>query len=241
MAMPEVLDLCIQMDSLAHTTYLDMASACSDPSISRVFQQMAKEEKAHVTWWEGLRAAWDTGLIPDIVSDSESLVMNLRAIARELPASLPASFEGQSTDRMLEVAAHMEFYMLDPAFAELIELTDPGGARTHRESYSHHIDRLVGAIEQGHQESDLARFLARVLRRTWSDNVTLTMYAMRDPLTALYNRRAMNAYLGHWLAWARRYGRPVSVLLVDVDDFKSITTASAMRPEIGLSKRSRTP
>ncbi len=222
MAMPEVLELCIQLDSLAYSTYRDMAKACSDPAIARVFQQMAEEERAHVTWWKELRDAWDKGLIPDVVSDTESLVQNLRSIAEELTQTLPESFEGVSTTRMLEAAAHIEFYMLDPAFAELIELTDPGAARSHRESYGRHIERLVGAIEQAHEESDLARFLARVLRRTWSDNVTLSMFAMRDPLTALYNRRGMGVHLRHWLAWSDRYGRPLAVLLLDVDDFKTV-------------------
>ena len=222
MAMPEVLELCIQLDALAYSTYRDMAKVCPDPTVARVFSQMAREARSHVTWWKDLRDAWDKGLIPDIVSDTESLVLNLRSIAEELTRSLPASFEGASTTQMLETAAHIEFYMLDPAFAELIELTDPGAARSHRESYSRHIDRLVTAIERAHEEGDLARFLARVLRRTWSDNLTLSMYAMRDPLTALYNRRGMSVHLRHWLAWANRYGRPVAVLLVDVDDFKAI-------------------
>jgi len=222
MAMPEVLELCIRLDSLAYSTYRDMAKACADPAVARVFGQMAKEERAHVTWWKELRDAWDKGLIPDVVSDTESLVQNLRSIAEDLNQTLPESFDRISTTRMLEAAAHIEFYMLDPAFAELIELTDPGGARSHRESYSRHIERLVAAIEQAHDEGDLARFLARVLRRTWSDNVTLSMFAMRDPLTALYNRRGMSVHLRHWLAWADRYGRPVAVLLVDVDDFKAI-------------------
>ncbi len=225
MAMPEVLDLCVQLDTFAHATYKSMAKTCPNPAVARVFEQMAKEERAHVRWWKDLRDAWDKGLIPDIVSDTESLVLNLRNIAEELPAALPGSFEDQSTERMLEAAAHIEFYMLDPVFGELIELTDPGGARSHREAYSRHIDRLVTAIEQSYERGDLARLLARVLRRTWNDNLTLSMYAMRDPLTALFNRRGLSAHLRQWLAWAERYGRPISVLLVDVDDFKSINDA----------------
>jgi diguanylate cyclase (GGDEF)-like protein len=222
MAMPEVLELCIQLDSLAHSTYRAMSKSCPDQSVARVFAQMAKDESAHVDWWKDLREAWDKGLIPDIISDTESLVLNLRSIAEELDRTRRESWDGATTTQMLEAAAHMEFYMLDPSFADLIELTDPGAARSHRESYSRHIDRLVTAIEHAHEESDLARFLARVLRRAWSDNVTLSLYAMRDPLTALYNRRGMNIHLRHWLAWADRYGRPVAVLLVDVDDFKAI-------------------
>ncbi len=220
--MPEVLELCIRLDSLAQAAYSDMAKACPDADVANAFELMADDGRAHVRWWQDLRDAWDKGLIPDIVSDSEDLVMNLRCMAEELPASLPASYEGLSTSRMLEAAAHIELCMLDPAVYELAQVTDPGGARSRRDAYGRHVDRLVNVIEQGSEQGDLARFLTRVLRRTWSDNIALSMHAMRDPLTGLYNRRGMIDHLRHWLAWADRYGRPVSVVLVDVDDFRAI-------------------
>lgn len=220
--MREVLEHCIRIDAFAHDTYAAMADVCDDADVAAVFRRMAKEERGHVAWWEDLLEAWDKGLIPDIVSDTEALTMNLRHLAEELPKSVPDSFAGLSADRMLEVAARMEFYLLDPVFGELIEFTDPGGARSHRESYGRHIERLVTAIEVSYGDSDLARFLSRVLRKTWHDNVALAMYATRDPLTALYNRRGMMAHLRHWLAWAERYERPVAVVLIDIDDFKAI-------------------
>ncbi len=222
MAMPEVLDLCVQLDSLAQDAYQRMAEACPDAEVAHTFELMAKDAHTHVRWWQDLREAWDKGLIPDIVSDSEDLVMNLRGMAEEFSTSLPESYEGKSTRRMLETAARIELCMLDPVFYELIELTDPGGARLRRDAYHRHVNRLVRVIEQGSDQGDLARFLTRVLRRTWSDNITLNMHAMRDPLTGLYNRRGMIDHLRHWLSWAERYGHPVSVILVDVDDFKAI-------------------
>jgi diguanylate cyclase (GGDEF)-like protein len=224
-SMPEVLDLCVQLDSLAQHAYHDMASACTDAEVAHVFELMAKDGHTHVRWWQDLRDAWDKGLIPDIVSDSESLVMSLRCMAEELPASLPASYDGLSTSRMLEAAAHIELCMLDPVFYELVELTDPGGARLRRGAYDRHVNRLVKAIEEGSDQGDLSQFMTRVLRRTWSDNITLSMHAMRDPLTGLYNRRGMIDHLRHWLSWAERYGRPVAVILIDVDDFKAINDA----------------
>ena len=220
--MREILELCIRLDRFAHESYEAMAVACRDPDIASVFARMAKEERAHVAWWEDLLDAWDKGLIPDVVSGGEALKMNLRQLAEELPAVAPESYEDVSTDEMLEIAARVEFFLLDPVFGELIEITDPGGARSHRDAYGRHVERLVSAIEASYSSSDFARFLARVLRRTWHDSVTLATYATRDPLTTLYNRRGMSAHLRHWLAWAERYERPVSVVLVDVDDFKQV-------------------
>ncbi|MFH0982332.1 MAG: diguanylate cyclase [Planctomycetota bacterium] len=57
----------------------------------------------------------------------------------------------------------------------------------------------------------------RVNRRTRQ----LHELASRDPLTGLYNRRHFNEVLAHRLAEARRYGTPLSCLMLDLDDFKS--------------------
>ena len=43
-----------------------------------------------------------------------------------------------------------------------------------------------------------------------------------DPLTALRNRRAFDEHLGEAFEHARRYDRPLSLAVVDVDHFKSI-------------------
>ena len=46
--------------------------------------------------------------------------------------------------------------------------------------------------------------------------------ALRDALTGVYNRRHFDERLTHECATARRHKRPLSLLLIDVDDFKSI-------------------
>jgi diguanylate cyclase (GGDEF)-like protein len=61
----------------------------------------------------------------------------------------------------------------------------------------------------------------RALRRA---NAQLREASQRDALTGLYNRRALGEMLRRELARSVRYGAPVSMLLVDVDDFKRINT-----------------
>ncbi len=66
------------------------------------------------------------------------------------------------------------------------------------------------------------------LKFVWADELEaryqmkLAEGAMQDPLTGLYNRRHFEERLGSELAAAQRHGRPVSLLMVDVDHFKSI-------------------
>jgi diguanylate cyclase (GGDEF)-like protein len=46
--------------------------------------------------------------------------------------------------------------------------------------------------------------------------------SMRDPLTGLLNRRALDEILAREIDAGLRYGRPVALILLDMDDFKSI-------------------
>jgi diguanylate cyclase (GGDEF)-like protein len=50
----------------------------------------------------------------------------------------------------------------------------------------------------------------------------LQQLSTTDALTGIYNRRALTAYLEHECLRSRRYGSPLSVLLVDVDQLKRV-------------------
>lgn len=56
----------------------------------------------------------------------------------------------------------------------------------------------------------------RVIERTEQ----LRELASRDPLTGLYNRRHFGEVLARRFAEARRYGNDLSVMMIDLDDFK---------------------
>ncbi len=69
------------------------------------------------------------------------------------------------------------------------------------------------------------------LKFIWADELEarsqmrLAEGALQDPLTGLYNRRHLEERLGSELAAAQRHGRPVSLLMCDVDHFKAINDA----------------
>jgi len=50
----------------------------------------------------------------------------------------------------------------------------------------------------------------------------LAEQAVRDPLTGLYNRRFFDEALAQNTETARRYGRELSLVLFDLDDFKAV-------------------
>jgi diguanylate cyclase (GGDEF)-like protein len=50
----------------------------------------------------------------------------------------------------------------------------------------------------------------------------LERLSMRDPLTGAYNRRYLSEALGNEISRQRRHGAPVSVIYIDLDDFKTM-------------------
>lgn len=77
-------------------------------------------------------------------------------------------------------------------------------------AFEHHRDLVVAVAE--HISLALADLQLREALRT---------QAVRDPLTGLYNRRYMQEFLDRETHRARRKNRPLAVLALDLDHFKS--------------------
>lgn len=218
----DILELCVKMDDHAERLYAALADACPDEDLSATFRQLGCDEAEHADWWAGLLRAWDQGLLPDVVNDTGALVRRLGILHEELSAIGLDSLAGLPVDDMLALAAKVEFYMIDPVFSELIELTEPGRSEHRREAYQAHIQLLVDAIGRYYPPESLPGLLAQALSRTWVDNLRLASFATHDYLTGLHNRRALYTHLPQWAAWSARYGHPLTVLLIDVDRFKEV-------------------
>ncbi len=74
------------------------------------------------------------------------------------------------------------------------------------------VQRLAGTVAR-----QLALSLANVKLRE-----TLRSQSIRDPLTALFNRRYMEEILEREVRWGERRLRPVGVIMLDIDHFKQV-------------------
>jgi diguanylate cyclase (GGDEF)-like protein len=223
--MREVLQSCVRVDELASQVYLDMQRRCTDPVIAEMCGQMASDETAHVVWWNELLEAWDAGLLPDVWTTPETALEGLRDTLVELEGFADGGQGPLDAETVLTIAARIEFFALDPIFAELLELAEPGIARARHDAYAGHVHRLIDALERTFAPHTLPGFLARILRRAETDNEALSHFATRDPLTGLGNRRALAAQAQQWASWAARYGSAVTIVLIDVDGFKHVNDA----------------
>jgi two-component system cell cycle response regulator len=82
----------------------------------------------------------------------------------------------------------------------------------------------LGAIDYVTKPFDAAELQARVRAALRNKELLdlLAKKAMIDGLTGLYNRGYLNQRLAEELAHARRYNRPMSCVMLDVDHFKAI-------------------
>ena len=74
------------------------------------------------------------------------------------------------------------------------------------------IERLTSKLEQMEQETDSLRERIEQEREL----------ALRDPLTGLFNRLAYDERIAHEFARWKRYKRPLSIAIFDLDHFKQI-------------------
>jgi len=63
---------------------------------------------------------------------------------------------------------------------------------------------------------------AHMVEVTQADNLRLEALARTDPLTQLLNRRALLQQLAMEVERTRRYNAPLSILMIDVDEFKDV-------------------
>lgn len=89
------------------------------------------------------------------------------------------------------------------------------------------VIQVVGDREDAFDEDDvtlveiLARHVYEEIRRVELE-AELREQAIRDPLTGLYNRRFLSEVLPKELPRAERYGHALSLLIVDINNFKEI-------------------
>jgi diguanylate cyclase (GGDEF)-like protein len=243
--MRKILELCIEVDELARDLYASFAVACPDPDLAETFRVMSGEEAEHVGWWVSLVEQWDRGLLPDLFAQNELVAEDMRTVLSDVQDIRPDAAEGLSTVRMLEVAAELEFFMLDPVFGDLLDLSGPATATRHREQYQEHLIRIVNAIDRAPDADGLSTFLARVLSRTWEHaRLHQGSAAIHDDLTGMVSRQALMQHMKPWTAWTARYGRPLAIMLVDIDRLGDVNEMYGQRvgdrilSEVGDSIRS---
>jgi len=81
---------------------------------------------------------------------------------------------------------------------------------------------LAGLVDEAMRGRQRERQLADLYGELLRKDAELERLAITDPLTGLYNRRFFQSRLAMEIERAKRYGRVLSLVMLDVDNFKEI-------------------
>jgi diguanylate cyclase (GGDEF)-like protein len=173
------------------------------------------------------------GVRPPVICRAAACV---EAEGRALAESLGAFFlvRPASPEMLLNVASAA----LSGPKAEPPEVSSPPAADYLRpiaaklQSQAENLERLNAQLDRRISERDARLEIARsaldqeIKKRLWAEqeltqaNVRLQDQVVHDGLTGLHNRRYLEESLGREESRARRSGRSLGVMMIDIDDFK---------------------
>ncbi|MFT5699587.1 MAG: diguanylate cyclase (GGDEF)-like protein [Desulforhopalus sp.] len=156
-------------------------------------------------------------LLSAIYSDQET-VQNVKKLQGKLESFF--SMESDKTRELLDNVATQSIEIL-----KIFEI-DPGDIRPYSQMLQEANDEL-GKLNLSYeqlvldlkQSKEKAESFANELRNA---NDKLEKLAFRDGLTNLYNHRYFQEILAKEIARVERYGRPLALLLFDIDHFKIV-------------------
>jgi diguanylate cyclase (GGDEF)-like protein len=181
-----------------------------------------------------------TDLLQQLVSGAGQAVWVLDRDGKAMSCDLPAPPRGASITDPREASELMERVWSQSGHAaaalelaidaardrwlsvQVQPLFDPHGAPAGGLLVLRDIsEHKHGAQQIAQLREELAR---RSLERTQLQQVVseLTELSLRDALTGLFNRRALGERLTEELSRARRYGAPLSLMMIDIDHFKRV-------------------
>jgi diguanylate cyclase (GGDEF)-like protein len=105
-----------------------------------------------------------------------------------------------------------------PAVAELFDLK-LGSSDEIASILEQATETLVNVTLRASRQADMARVAIDDLKER---SRVIEEASQRDKLTGLYNRARFDEYLNEQFAMAQRTGKPLSVIMVDVDHFKQV-------------------
>ena len=133
----------------------------------------------------------------------------LGADVRPLLAELTGADKTAWVDEFLASESKKEIAVLSRSGEMLHLVVGVRALKNERDEFAGHVLSLYNLTEEKNLQLALAE-----------KNKRLSKLANRDALTGIYNRLYLEDYLSQKLIEARRYGRPLSVAMLDIDHFK---------------------
>lgn len=216
-----IINACLFMEKRAENLYRSFGKKARDRGKKTFWNRMADEEREHMDFWKDLKSMDNKGIIKDIFADPDIILGELKDIRKITDTMVK---KNRLTDREKFLTAYkLEYYMMHVAFFTLFHFIKALPAKkTPQDSYEEHLDYFIDHFYQYNEIMPGADILTMTLKKLWRDSVSLSAENMTDALSGLNNRRGFMAKVIPLAYLAQRNKIPVSMIMMDIDNFKEI-------------------
>ncbi|HHS12373.1 MAG TPA: hypothetical protein ENN03_01240 [bacterium] len=171
--MPTLIDIvsqCLLLERLAAGLYRRLPDLCEERSLHPFWESMARQEREHVRYWEGLLELCEKERIPQIFDEPESVLDELKKVEKQVQAALK-NVEPLTASASFLLAYRIEFFLMHPAFEALFHLMRKQTKdRSPEDTYEQHIQGLLHALEKMGPVSAEFRLIGDMMNRLWNVN-----------------------------------------------------------------------
>lgn len=221
-----ILKICRYIDSKAREIYQEFSERFDSPEAKTFWHTMSLDEKDHVLYWEDLIELATKGMIPQVFDKPYEVRRDLEALKLKLNEIIAESKSIQDPTGAFLVAYKVEFAMLHPAFETLFHfIRSTKSDRSPEDNYANHLSNLVNNLGRLGKTTDEMELLGEMITRLWNRNRDLVVQTHTDPLAEVHNRRGFYHVMVPLAYLAQRNHDNVAMMMVDIDNFKSINDA----------------
>jgi len=219
----EIINICLSIEQFASEAYENFSSDSRNDELQIFWQEMSEEEITHINFWKNIKEIADIKGLPPVFDDPHSTRDELIIIENKSKRLLENWESYKKLEDAFSLAYRMEFYMLHPAFETLFHTLKPlGGGLDPEEAYEAHINSFIEMLAKYGTLTPELELLGETIQHMWRENRKLVSQVNTDSLTKILNRRGFLLIAKQLFYIAQRDQEAIGVLMIDIDDFKSI-------------------
>jgi len=221
-----ILDLCADIDKTAGEIYGSLSEYAGNDALKGFWDKMVSEGQTRLEYWGRLKSFAEGNELPDAFDDPDNVYNELERRADQIHSLQQQWEKEQTVGSAFVIAYRLESYKLHPAMRTLFQyfrpLTDGAVPEESKELDETNINTLIEALHKYGEATPELELVGETLQRLWDQNKILSEQSMVDPLTGQFNRRGFFTMAKQMAHWSKRNKTSISILLVEIDNFKAI-------------------
>jgi diguanylate cyclase (GGDEF)-like protein len=221
--MTRTIDQCLLLDNHATRLYQGLAQHATSKDLKGFWQDIAEKNEQHLLYWDRLKRWADKGMLNNLFDDPQKTRDELTALQEKVCELVDGCARVRRKEKAFTMAFKLEFYLLHPAFETLSQYVATfNGEMGAGIEYERFVNRLFDALQQNELSTLELELVGEVIHRLWKENRRMAFLSNYDELTGIFNRRGLFNAITHLAHLAQRNDNTVSVMMIDIDRFKTV-------------------